>query len=125
LGPIAWPREWPTSDLHAARAIIAAEQRGLGRRYALAAMRMAFLEGADLADREVVLEAGSRVGIDVAELGPALQAAEVKQALRELNEEALAAGVFGVPTVLLAGELFWGEDRLKDAAQAYRARSGA
>lgn len=125
LGPIVWPREWPTSDLHAARAILAAEQRGLGRRFALAAMRMAFLEGADLANREVVLEAGSRVGIDAAELGPALQAGEVKQALRDLNEEALAAGVFGVPTLLIAGELFWGDDRLQDAARAYRARSSA
>jgi 2-hydroxychromene-2-carboxylate isomerase len=125
LGPILWPREWPTSDLHAARAMIAAEQRGLLKQFALAAMCMSFREGADLADRDVVLEAASRVGIERTELEDALQAPAVKQALRDLNDEALAAGVFGVPTVLFGGELFWGDDRLEDAAQAYRAQSGA
>lgn len=124
LGPISWPREWPTSDLHAARAMLVAEQRGLLRRFSLAAMRMAFREGADLADRAVVLEAGSRVGIDRGELDLAMQMPEIKQELRELNEEALAAGVFGVPTVLVGRDLFWGDDRLEEAAQAYRAQSG-
>lgn len=124
LGPISWPREWPTSDLHAARAMLAAEHRGLLKPFSLAAMRMAFREGADLADREIALEAGSRVGIDRDELDLAMQAPELKQALRELNDEALAAGVFGVPTVLIGGELFWGDDRLEEAAQAYRAQSG-
>jgi 2-hydroxychromene-2-carboxylate isomerase len=125
LGPITWPRQWPTSDLHVARATIAAEQRGLLRPFALAAMRMAFREGADLADRDVVLEAGSRVGIKRTDLELALSAPAVKQTLRDLNDEALAAGVFGVPTVLVGGELFWGDDRLEDAARAYRAQSGA
>ena len=124
LGPISWPREWPTSDLHAARAMLVAEQRGLLRPFSLAAMRMAFRESADLADREVVLEAGSRVGIDRGELDLAMQAPEIKQELRELNDEALAAGVFGVPTVIVGGELFWGDDHLEEAAQAYRAQSG-
>jgi 2-hydroxychromene-2-carboxylate isomerase len=124
LGPISWPREWPTSDLHAARAMLVAEERGLLRPFSLAAMRMAFREGADLADRAVVLEAGARVGIDRGELDLAMQAPEIKQALRELNDEALAAGVFGVPTVIVGGELFWGDDRLQEAAQAYRTQSG-
>lgn len=124
LGPISWPREWPTSDLHAARAMLVAEQRGLLRPFSLAAMRMAFREGADLADRALVLEAGARVGIDRGELDLAMQAPEIKQELRELNDEALAAGVFGVPTVIVGGELFWGDDRLQEAAQAYRAQSG-
>jgi 2-hydroxychromene-2-carboxylate isomerase len=125
LGPICWPREWPTSDLHVGRAMVFADQRGLLEPFALAAMRMAFREGADLADRDVVLAAGSRVGIEEAELELALGSPLVKQELRDLNEEALAAGVFGVPSVLAAGELFWGDDRLEDAAQAYRAQADA
>jgi len=124
LGPIRWPLQWPTSDLHAARAMLAAEQHGLLERFALAAMRMAFREGADLADRAAVLEAGTRVGLDSHELDLAMQAPALKQALRELNDEALAAGVIGVPSVLVGEELFWGDDRLEEAAQAYRAQSG-
>jgi 2-hydroxychromene-2-carboxylate isomerase len=39
----------------------------------------------------------------------------IKQLLREATESAHALGVFGVPTVDVAGELFWGDDRLEDA----------
>ncbi|HET9484624.1 MAG TPA: DsbA family protein, partial [Xanthomonadales bacterium] len=36
--------------------------------------------------------------------------AAVKGALRENTERAIAAGVYGVPTIALDGRLFWGED---------------
>lgn len=117
-----WPEPWPTNDLQAARAMIFAEQRGLLKELALATMRLAFLEGADLEVRDSVLEAGRRVGIDPGELESALSDPAVKQDLRSVNDEALAAGVFGVPTVLVGGELFWGDDHLEDAADAQSAR---
>jgi hypothetical protein len=37
-------------------------------------------------------------------------AAEVKNRLRVNTESALAAGVFGVPTLRIGDELFWGND---------------
>lgn len=40
----------------------------------------------------------------------ALQAADVKAALRAAGDEALEAGVFGVPTAVVDGETFWGFD---------------
>jgi 2-hydroxychromene-2-carboxylate isomerase len=118
LGAIRWPADWPTSDLVVARAMTYAQGRGLLEPLALAAMRMAFLEGADLAERENVLEAGRRVGIETSELERALAEEEVKLALRAATDEALARGVFGVPTLAVGGELFWGDDRLLDAAAA-------
>ena len=36
--------------------------------------------------------------------------AAVKQRLRENTEQALTHGVFGVPTLRIAGELLWGND---------------
>jgi 2-hydroxychromene-2-carboxylate isomerase len=36
----------------------------------------------------------------------------IKQQLRDATDGAIAAGVFGVPTVLAGGELFWGCDSL-------------
>jgi 2-hydroxychromene-2-carboxylate isomerase len=119
LGPIRWPAQWPTSDLLVARGMLVAERHGLLRKFALEGMRMAFCEGADLAERDVVLEAGRRALLDARELEAGLADEEIKRELRELNDEALAAGVFGVPTVIVAGELFWGDDRLAEAA-AYR-----
>ncbi|MEL4178094.1 2-hydroxychromene-2-carboxylate isomerase [Roseateles sp. PN1] len=43
---------------------------------------------------------------------------EVKENLRTATEEALNAGVFGVPTIEVDGKLFWGQDSL-DMLAAY------
>jgi 2-hydroxychromene-2-carboxylate isomerase len=48
----------------------------------------------------------------------ALHEQAIKDALRSTTDEALALGVFGVPTLTVGGELFWGDDRLADAAGA-------
>ena len=102
-----------------------AEQRGALKPLALSAMRLAFLHGADLGERDAVLEAGRRAGLEAAELEGALQAPAVKLALRAVTEEALAAVVFGVPSVVVGTELFWGDDRLEDAARADETLRGA
>ncbi len=125
LGPIRWPDPWPTSDLLVARAMVYAESRDLLERYALSAMRLCFLEGQDLGEMESVLGAGERVGIERAELETALADREIKDRLRAQTEEVLALGVFGVPTVVVGTELFWGDDRLEDAAASYRALQDA
>ncbi len=73
LGPIRWPEPWPTNDLLIARAmaycaLLDAAGGGDGdelmRSLALAAMRLTFLEGVDIGERDAVLEAGRRAGID-------------------------------------------------------------
>jgi 2-hydroxychromene-2-carboxylate isomerase len=143
LGPIVWPEPWPTSDLLAGRAMAFCELRdreaapangaldssepcvSLLRTFALAAMRLAFLEGADLELLDSVIEAGRRSEIDEHELRKALEDQRVKDELRAITGEAVAAGVFGVPTVLFDGELFWGDDRLQEAAGAYGASARA
>lgn len=137
LGSIVWPQPWPTSDLLAGRAMAFCERRDRGaepagstaaapgpgesllKTFALAAMRMAFLEGADLEQLDAVIEAGRRSAIEEHELREALGAQSVKDELRAITAEAVAAGVFGVPTVRVGDELFWGDDRLQDAAAAH------
>ena len=49
-----------------------------------------------------------RLGIDDAD--GLVSAPEVKDALRPSTAEAIAAGVYGVPTFRVGGELFWGDD---------------
>jgi 2-hydroxychromene-2-carboxylate isomerase len=41
---------------------------------------------------------------------------EIKEALRRTTEEAIARGVFGVPTLAIGDELFWGADATAMAA---------
>jgi 2-hydroxychromene-2-carboxylate isomerase len=40
---------------------------------------------------------------------------EAKARLRENTDEAVRLGIFGAPTFITGGELFWGNDRLDDA----------
>jgi 2-hydroxychromene-2-carboxylate isomerase len=129
LGPIRWPDPWPTNDLLVARAMAYCAQLDaaggdgdqLMRSFGLAAMRLTFLEGVDIGERDAVLEAGRRVGIDERVLGDALQDQQIKDATCALTDEAVTAGVLGVPSVLVGEQLFWGDDRLLDAVSADRA----
>jgi 2-hydroxychromene-2-carboxylate isomerase len=116
LGAIRWPPTWPSDGTQAARALTFAAENGAVRPLALAFMRMSFLEGEDLADRSVLVEAGRRTGFDSAELLAALDSVPVAEALRAVTDEAIAMGVTGMPTVVIDGELFWGDDHLEQAA---------
>ena len=51
-----------------------------------------------------------RLGMAVEEADALVSAPAVKDALRRSTEEAIAAGVYGVPTFRVGGELFWGDD---------------
>lgn len=58
----------------------------------------------------VVAAVADEAGLDGATLVAAAQTPDAKDRLRRQTEEALAAGVFGVPTVIVDGELFFGYD---------------
>ncbi len=52
-------------------------------------------------------------GYDGAALVAAERSERVQALYRQYSEEAEALGVFGAPTYVIAGELFWGQDRLE------------
>jgi 2-hydroxychromene-2-carboxylate isomerase len=71
----------------------------------------------DVSRPEVVREALDGAGLDGAALVARADDADIKDELRRRTDEAIAAGVFGAPAFLVtapgvAGELFWGQDRL-------------
>jgi 2-hydroxychromene-2-carboxylate isomerase len=118
LPPLRWPDPWPGDYLFAMRAATAAFARGRGVPFALAAFRIAFVEGRELSRPAHVLRAADAAGLDAGELEAAATDPATKMALRRATDDAHARGVFGVPTVAVASELFWGDDRLEDAAAA-------
>jgi 2-hydroxychromene-2-carboxylate isomerase len=118
LAPVRWPDPWPSNYLFAMRAATFAQQSGYGQAFARQAFRHAFRDGHDLATREHVLEVARQVGLDPDAVAQVAVEERVKLALRQATDAAHALGVFGVPTVAVGAELFWGEDRLSDAAAA-------
>ena len=118
LPPVRWPDPWPSDYLGAMRVATHARREGVARDYALAAMRAAFAGGADLADLDTALEAAAAAGLDRERAHQSVGERAVKDELRAATEHAHARGVFGVPTLSVGAELFWGDDRLEDAAAA-------
>jgi 2-hydroxychromene-2-carboxylate isomerase len=117
LPPILWPPGWPNNTLKAMRAAIWADRHGEGKRFALAAFRRAFRDGADLSDLDEVVAVGAALGLPTEEMLSAIASQEIKDALREATTRAWAAGVVGVPCVEADGLVFYGDDRLEAAAK--------
>jgi 2-hydroxychromene-2-carboxylate isomerase len=125
LGPIGWPEGWPGNDVLTARVILAAGRQGQLIPFALAAMRACFREGRDITDADVLASVADAIGLQGAQLVEQTGTAAIKDELRAINDEAVAAGVIGVPSVWVGGEVFWGDDRLDEAATAVTATDGA
>jgi len=120
LPPLRWPSGWPRDSysLPALRAAYVAADAGCLREFSRAAFERNFLDGLGLgteADLQVVSEA---VGLDPDLMFTEIRRPAVKERLKRETEDAIGAGVFGVPTVLVGEELFWGDDRLHEAAAA-------
>ena len=120
LPPMRWPDPWPSNYLVAMRAITYAFAVGRGHLFAGAAFSSAFQRGDDLSISAHVLDAARKAGLDPDEVAAAVADPAIKQALRDATEGAFELGVFGVPTVAVDDELFWGDDRLEDAAAHVR-----
>jgi 2-hydroxychromene-2-carboxylate isomerase len=118
LPPLRWPDPWPGNTLFAMRAATYAKQVGRTVSFSLAAFRQAFIAGRDLTDPDNVLLAAAAAEIHPRALLRAVEREAVKRALREATDRAGDLGAVGVPTVIVDGETFWGDDALEDAITA-------
>lgn len=111
-------RLWPRGSLLAQRAgaVARAEERLVP--YSREVFRRFFAAGEDITEPATIAAAAESVGLDGAQTLVRCQEAETKEAVKRLTEEAIARGVFGVPTVAVGDELFWGDDRLEEAGRA-------
>jgi 2-hydroxychromene-2-carboxylate isomerase len=123
VGPVRWPEPWPGNTLFAMRAATFAAKAGRAVSFSLAAFRQAFAGGRDLSDPENVLVAAAACELHPRAVLAGAQTEATKERLKRATEEAARLGVVGVPTVRIGDEVFWGDDRLEDAAARMRARS--
>jgi 2-hydroxychromene-2-carboxylate isomerase len=104
--PFAHPFN-PLLMLRVASLPAAAQQR---RRLIDGLFRATWAERRDVTDPAVVGALAAEAGLP--EALKEAQAPDAKARLRQQTEQAIALGVFGVPTAELGGELFWGTDSL-------------
>jgi 2-hydroxychromene-2-carboxylate isomerase len=113
-----WIDGWPleTYSLVPLRAGIFAQQAGRAVSFSLAAFRQFFNAGRTLAELDNVLIAAAACELHPRAVTKGIESQTVKDALREATDEAIALGVRGVPTIAVGDQLFWGDDRLEEAA---------
>lgn len=73
---------------------------------------LAWAQGRDPGNPVDIADALTQAGLDGEALVTATRDAAVKQRLRSATDEAISRGVFGIPTMIADGELFWGVDQL-------------
>ncbi|SFG48405.1 2-hydroxychromene-2-carboxylate isomerase [Neptunomonas qingdaonensis] len=67
--------------------------------------------GIDLASEADLANVLESLGLNSSEMLKAIKTADVKAELRQETAQAIARDVFGVPTFIVDGELFWGNDQ--------------
>jgi len=125
LPPVRWPEPFPGNTLVAMRAATYAKELGRAVAFSLAAFRQAFAGGRDLSDPDNVVLAAAATELHPRAVIAAVERDPVKRALRDATERAGDLGVRGIPSVVVDGEVFWGDDRLADAAERAASIRGA
>lgn len=105
--PFSFPPQHPFNPVRALRAAVALEASADAVHEIF---RFIWREGRDINAPEEWAGLARRLG--VADLDARCNAPEVKSQLLQNGERALAAGVFGVPTLAIGAELFWGFDAM-------------
>ncbi len=96
---------------------------GLGRGIDINGLSHAMLEAhwrndADLSDRSTLAAIGRDVGIDPEPLLDDAGTTEVQQTYLANTQEAIRRSVFGSPTYIIDGDMFYGQDRLEMVERA-------
>jgi 2-hydroxychromene-2-carboxylate isomerase len=108
------PRHFPVSAEIASHFILAALERSTDAALDLAFAfgRALWAEERDIADPATLQALAADCGNDAALLAERAAAPDIATRYAVLTQEAIDRGIFGTPTYVLAGEPFWGQDRL-------------
>ena len=114
------PQFFPVAGDPAARLIVAVEQaHGTDAALALsgAVFAAVWAQQRNIADEAVLAELLAEQGLP-ASCMPAAHTPEVQQRYEAHTQAAIDAGVFGAPSYVIDGEIFWGQDRLDFVTRA-------
>ena len=110
----------PRGSLLAQRGGVVAREAGKLVPYSREVMDRFNAGGEDITDPAMIAAAAEAAGLDGEETIRRCGDQDVKDEVKRLTQEAIDRGVVGVPTIATGDQLFWGDDRLEEAAAAIR-----
>lgn len=107
---LTMPANHPMRSVEALRATLAT---GIDPCVVDAFYRAYWVDNADISSREVLSRVLASCGHDAEKVLAAIETQAIKDDLRARTDEAIALGIFGVPTWVVDGtHLYWGQDRM-------------
>jgi carboxymethylenebutenolidase len=121
----AKPRFHPADESLAARMVIALQAQDPAAAWPLAhaILGAVWVRDLDIADPATLVRLAGEQGLDGEALLAQAQAPGTQENFEANTAEALAAGVFGVPSFVVDGDLFFGQDRLDFVQRALSANT--
>ena len=119
------PPVFPIASQAPARIVLWAKARGpaLVAKLVLALYEAYFRDGLDISNPDVAAEIAGKAGVDRVAARACIDDPAIKDLLKREVEQAIQAGVFGSPFVVVDGESFWGHDRF-DQLERWLATGG-
>jgi 2-hydroxychromene-2-carboxylate isomerase len=114
--PARLPAPYPIANSERANLVaIVGMHEGWGADYVRAAYRLWFQSGLENGSEANIAASLREVGQDANRVLALAQSDETRAALMAETTSARELGIFGSPSFVVDGELFWGDDRLQDA----------
>ncbi len=120
--PFRRPSRFPQNSVLPVRVALLGREESWMPPFARAMARANFAEDRDISSVETVTEVLESLALPAAAILARASAPEERPRLRAQVQRAQALGIFGAPTFLVRGEMYWGNDRLEDALEAARAQ---
>ncbi len=118
--PLNFNPYFPINTLNLMRGAIASLNEPFFHTYLNAVFDAIWVDGKDMGDVAVVQEVLSTAGLDADALLAMTQNPEVKAKLIENTQAAVDRGLFGVPTIFVDQQMFFGQDRMQFIERALR-----
>jgi 2-hydroxychromene-2-carboxylate isomerase len=107
------PKNWPFDPTLADRCVLAMVEAGHDpAAYVSGAFKAVFEQERGL-DRSAIADVLTAAGADADKVIALAETAGIENAYAANYDRAISAGVFGSPSYVLDGEVFWGQDRLE------------
>lgn len=110
--PLRYHPHYPLRNSRALRACLLADEQGRAEAFVRLVLKGYWAEEADITDLDQLARWGAEAGLEPEAVKAAAVSEDYKQKLDANTAEAMARGVFGVPTIDTGSKLYFGNDRL-------------
>jgi 2-hydroxychromene-2-carboxylate isomerase len=112
--PFTFNPHFPIHSVALMRGAIFAQAKPWQATYRAAMFRHCWVEGTDMSDPKVILDVLHAEGLPAEDIVTAVKRPDIKAALFAITDSAVGRGVFGLPTMFVGPEMYFGKDSLID-----------